>query len=256
MNKTILISNDDSIYSKGIKAIVEVANEFGKVIVVAPDRPQSAKSHSITLDGTISYKKSNIFGNEVEAYACSGTPADSVKLALNQILKEKPDMVLSGINHGANSSVNLIYSGTVAAAVEGALHSIPSIALSTTTHDADADFTAAKKYARIIIEKVINTKEESLCLNVNVPDIHESEIKGMKICKQTKGAWFEEFAPIKHPHKEVPYFWLTGKYVNFEPDRTDTDVWAIENNYVAIVPIKVDFTDYEMMKKLGEVIKN
>lgn len=249
----ILISNDDSIFAKGIKEIVEIAKEFGDVVVVAPDSPQSAKSHSITLEVPLFYNKSNIFGDDIEAYSCSGTPADCVKLAFNYLLKQKPDLVISGINHGSNYSINLIYSGTVAAAVEGAIHGVPSIAFSLTSHEPDADFEATKIYIRQIIKKVLKSNEKELCLNVNIPDVDYSEIKGMKVCKQTKGAWFEEFSPIVHPNKNTPYFWLTGKYANFEPEKTDTDVWAIENNYVSIVPMKIDFTDYEMIDKLSSV---
>ncbi len=252
MKPTILISNDDSIFSKGIKAMVEVARQFGKVVVVAPDKPQSAKSHAITLNNVISYRKTDIFGTEVDTYACSGTPADCIKLALNKILDKKPNLILSGINHGANSSVNLIYSGTIAAAVEGALHNIPSIAFSLTTHDENFDLEPAKKYSTEIIAKILETTpKDSLCLNVNIPNVAASAIKGLKICKQTKGAWFEAFDSVKHQHADNPFFLLNGKFINFEPNKEDTDIWALENNYVAIVPIKIDFTDYEMLDKLN-----
>lgn len=249
----ILISNDDSIYSKGIKALIEVAKKFDKrIVVVAPDKPQSAKSHSITLGEAITYRKSDLFGSEVEAYECSGSPADSVKLAINYILNEKPDLVLSGINHGANTSVNLIYSGTVAAAVEGAMHNIPALAFSVDSHDPDASFDAAVIFAERIIEKIINTKDNKLCLNINVPDIPFSEIKDTYVCKQTNGAWFEDFEADENSTEENPVLRLRGKYVNFEPERTDTDVWAMENNYVSIVPIKLDWTDYDNLNKIKD----
>ncbi len=250
----ILISNDDSIYSKGIKAAVEIAKKFGEVTVFAPDSPQSAQSHAITLEKPLSVKELYLFGNEVKVYACSGTPADSVKLALNHFMTEKPDLIISGINHGSNFSVNLLYSGTIAAAIEGALHNIPSIALSVTTHDADADFEAAKFYSSEIISKIIETKEKNICLNVNIPDINIKGIKGIKVCKQTKGAWFEEFFTVNHPNKTSPYFWMSGKYVNFEPENQNTDVWAIENNYVSVVPLKIDLTDYEMLNKIDKIL--
>ena len=250
----ILISNDDSIFSKGIKALVDVASKYGEVVVVAPDSPQSAKSHAITLENPISYKREDLFRSDIEAFACSGSPADCVKIAINQVLNRKPDLILSGINHGANTSVNILYSGTVAAALEGAIHKIPSIALSITSHDAEVDLEASKIYADQIIGKILQADNKEVCLNVNIPDIKQEEIKGMKICKQTIGAWFEEFFPIVHPHKINPIFWLTGKYVNFEPERTDTDIWAIENNYVAVVPIKIDLTDYEMIEELKKYI--
>jgi len=249
----ILISNDDSIFSKGIKALIEVSKKFDKkIVVVAPDKPQSAKSHSITLGNSLTYRKSDLFGPDVEAYECSGSPADSVKLALNYILDEKPDLILSGINHGANTSVNLIYSGTVAAAVEGAMHDIPSLAFSVDSHDPDANFDATVVYAEKIIDKILKTKDNKVCLNINVPNIPLSEIKGTKVCKQTIGAWFEDFELDEKSTKDNLLLNLKGKYVNFEPQRTDTDIWAIENNYVPIVPIKIDWTNYEDLNKIKD----
>lgn len=243
----ILITNDDSIHAKGLKNLVEVAVDYGEVIVVAPEQPQSAKSHSISLERPITYKKTKIFGDNIEAYYVNGTPADCIKLALNNLLSQKPDLVLSGINHGANTSVNLIYSGTVAGAMEGAMHNVPSLALSLDSHDPDADFTAAKYYIKKVIDFVLQvSNSKALCLNVNVPDIPQEQIKGIRIVKQTKGAWFEEFVKIPHPSKNANYFWLTGKFVNFEPQDTNNDVWAVENGYVSIVPLKIDFTNLEI----------
>ena len=256
MKPLILISNDDSIYSKGIKELVEVANLYGKVVVVAPDKPQSAQSHSVTLHAPLNLSKTDIFG-EVEAYTCSGTPADCVKMAIFKVLGRKPDLILSGINHGANYSVNLIYSGTVAVAIEALMHSIPSIAFSVDNHDADPDFGLAKKYIPEIIEKVINNElGNKTCLNVNFPNIMKEEAHGIKICVQTKGVWAEEFVERKHPSNSKPYFWLTGEFTNLEPENKDTDVWAIDNNYVAIVPLQLDFTNYSMIKKLKKIINN
>ena len=253
MRPLILISNDDSIYSKGIKELIEVAKQFGKVIVVAPDKPQSAKSHSVTLDAPITINKITRFG-DVEAYKCSGTPADCVKMAIYQVLDRKPDLVLSGINHGANYSVNLIYSGTVAVATEALMHSIPSIAFSVTTHDSDADFTLAKKYIHEIIEKIIKAGlNPKTCLNVNIPDIELEKAQGIKICTQTKGVWSEEFIKREHPTINKSYYWLTGEFSNLEPDNKKTDVWAINNNYIAIVPLQIDFTNYPMLEDLKKI---
>jgi len=250
----ILISNDDSINAKGIAALVEVAKQFDeKILVVAPDSPQSAKSHSITLGKPLTYQKNNIFGKDIEAYALSGTPADCIKFAINILLKEKPNLVLSGINHGGNFSVNLIYSGTVAAVVEAAMHKIPAIAFSVDDHSPDLDFDAAKHYAKIIIEKMLKMKNETYCLNVNLPYITKEQIKGIKICKQTSGVWFEEFEPVQVDHSPLPHFLLTGRYHNYEPQSVNTDVWAIENGYVAIVPIQTDLTDYEKLQKLSNI---
>ncbi len=247
----ILISNDDGVYSKGIKTLVEIAKKIDKkVVVVAPDKQQSAKSHSITLNDTVTYSKIDVFGDDIETYECSGTPADSVKLALNYILDTRPDLILSGINHGSNSSVNLIYSGTVAVAVEGALHNIPSIALSIDSHSPDVSFEPVIAYAEEIIKKVILQKTENLCLNVNFPNINSSEIKGIKVCKQTIGAWFEDFEEVENSNSDKIKLQLKGKFVNFEPERQDTDIWVLENNYISIVPIKIDFTNYDLLEKI------
>ncbi len=250
MKPLILISNDDSIYSKGIRELVEVAKEFGEVIVVAPSKPQSAKSHSVTLEEPLTIKETNVFG-DVKAYKCSGTPADCVKLALHHILDRKPDLLISGINHGANYSVNLIYSGTLAAAIEGFMHGINSIGLSVDSHKPDADFTIAKKYSKKIIKSVLENKLDSkICLNVNFPDIEPNQVKGVKICRQTKGAWAEEFVELTHPHTKKSIYWLTGTFKNLEPQNTDTDVWAINNNYIPIVPVQIDFTNYKIMQEM------
>lgn len=252
MNKRplILVTNDDSVYSKGIKELVEVAKFFGEVIVVGPDKPQSAKSHSVTLEEPMFLNPTSNFG-DTKAYKCSGTPADCVKIALHEILEVKPDLVLSGINHGSNSSVNVFYSGTLAATIEGCLHGIPSIGLSITSYEPDADFTLAKKVTAEIIEKVLKSGlEKGTCLNVNIPYILENESKGIKICRQTKGIWAEEFNKRTHPLRNKDYYWLTGKYINFEIDKTDTDIWALENNYIAVVPLQIDLTDYKSLETM------
>lgn len=246
----ILVSNDDSIFSNGIKELVEVAKRFGEVIVVAPDKPQSAKSHSVTLEAPIFLEEVNIF-DEVKAYKCSGTPADCVKIALFEIMKRKPDLVLSGINHGSNTSVNVIYSGTIAAAVEGCLHGIASIGLSITSHYPNSNLELSTKYSEEIIGKVLKYGlPKGTCLNVNIPDISVNEAKGIKICRQTKGVWAEEFNKRRHPNREEDYFWLTGRYINFEPEMTDNDLWALNNNYAAVVPLQIDFTDYKALKEM------
>lgn len=246
----ILVSNDDSIYAKGIKSLIEVAKEYGDVIIVAPDKPQSAKSHSVTLDVPLFCKKVDNFEG-VEAYKCSGTPADCIKIALHEILDRKPDLIISGINHGSNSSVNVIYSGTLAATIEGCLHGIPSIGFSLLSYDPDADFQASKIYASKIIKQTLsNDLDNGTCLNVNIPNLKYDNINGIQICKQTKGVWAEEFNKRKHPTRDINYFWLTGKYINLEPNSTDTDIYALENGYVAVVPIQIDLTAYQSIEKI------
>ena len=246
----IFISNDDGVRAPGLKALVEVAVKFGNVIVVAPDKAQSGQGHAVTIKDPIRLRKVNIFEN-VDTYECTGTPADSVKLAKDTILKgNKPDLVLSGINHGSNASINIIYSGTMSAAVEGAIEGIDAIGFSLDDFSLDADFNAAKHYAAIIIQKVLNkTIKQNLLLNVNIPKLPLEEIKGIKIVRQAKGKWVEEFSKSIDPRGN-PYYWLTGKFENLEKESTGTDLWALENAYVSVVPSTFDLTDYNLMNKI------
>ena len=245
----ILITNDDSVNAPGIHALVEAVKGLGKVIVVAPDKPQSGMGHAITIGHPLRLQKVNMFG-DVEAYSCSGTPVDCVKLAVDKVIHDKPDICISGINHGANHSINVIYSGTMSAALEAAIESIPSIGFSLLDLSIEADFTAAIKYARLIVEQVLNSKlkEKHLCLNVNIPKGDEKMIKGVKVCKQAYAKYEEEFDERKDPHGRR-YYWLTGEFINFDKAR-DTDVWALEHNYVSVVPVQFDLTNYELKKKL------
>ncbi|GIV42301.1 MAG: 5'-nucleotidase SurE [Vicingaceae bacterium] len=244
----ILVVNDDGITAPGIQALVEVAKDFGEVTVVAPDKPQSGMGHAITVNSMLRVHPFRMDG--ITAYACSGTPVDCVKLAVDVVFKnEKPDWVFSGINHGANHSINVIYSGTMSAAIEAAIEGIPAIGFSLCDFSIEADFSVAKKYARIIIEQAINTPwEKNVCLNVNIPRIDEPLVRGIKICRQAKAFWKEEFDERIDPSGK-PYYWLTGKFVSMD-EGTDHDVWALENNYVSVVPIQVDLTDYSMLDKL------
>lgn len=245
----ILVTNDDGIHAKGLEALVEVVKPFGDVVVVAPDKGNSAKSHAVTLDQPLFYKKRKEVDN-VKYYACSGTPVDCVKMGINTVLPRHPDFVVSGINHGSNASINVIYSGTMAGAIEGCINGIPSIGFSVTDHAEDLDFTAAKKFAKIVFDKVFNySLTRYTCLNVNIPYIHMSEIKGIKVCKQARGKWDEEFDRRSHPHGRI-YYWLTGRYINLEPENENTDSWGLDHNYVTIVPIKTDMTDYEELKRI------
>ncbi|MBK7699622.1 MAG: 5'/3'-nucleotidase SurE [Saprospiraceae bacterium] len=247
----ILITNDDGIVAPGIKALVEVARQFGEVVVVAPDAPQSGQGHAITLHKPLKLRKVSMWEG-IEAYECSGTPVDCVKLAKNVLLKDKKiDLCLSGINHGANSSINILYSGTMSAAMEASIENIDSIGFSLLDFSFDADFTGAKMYAAKIIKSVLeNPLQDCKLLNVNIPACAPDEIQGIRVCRQGNGTWVEEFQEGKDPRGEK-YYWLTGKFVSFEDeDNTENDIWALKHNYVSIVPSGHDLTHYKDIDKL------
>lgn len=247
-NPLILVVNDDGITAPGIKALLSVAKEFGEVVVVAPDKPQSGMGHAITINSTLHVSKTEVDGNI--AYACSGTPVDCVKIAVNKILDRKPDLIVSGINHGSNSSINVIYSGTMSAAVEGALEKIPSIGFSLLDHSIDADFTAAKTIAKKIIAAVIeNNQRNFLCLNVNIPNLSTDLIAGIKVCRQAKGNWQEDYDARTDPMGRT-YYWLTGKFV-IDDDGEDTDEYALNKGYVSVVPVQPDITHYKILNELN-----
>ncbi len=244
----ILITNDDGITAPGIRNLVEAVKDMGKIVVVAPDKPQSGMGHAITIGHPLRLNKVQVF-DDIEAYQCTGTPVDCVKLAVDKVLHRKPDICLSGINHGANHSINVIYSGTMSAAVEAAIESIPSIGFSLLDYSIEADFSAARKYARMIVEKMLKTKlDKHTILNVNFPAVNDKLIKGVKLCRQAYAKYEEDFLERDDPHGRK-YFWLTGEFVNFDKGK-DTDVWALENNYVSIVPVQFDMTNYVLKAKL------
>ena len=246
---TILITNDDGISSPGIRNLVEAVKDLGKVVVVAPDKPQSGMGHAITIGVPLRLNKVNVFEG-IEAYQCTGTPVDCVKLAVDKVLHHKPDICLSGINHGANHSINVIYSGTMSAAVEAAIESIPSIGFSLLDYSLEADFTASRKYARMIVEQLLQTEklDKHLVLNVNIPIATVAEIKGVKICRQAYAKYEEDFKERKDPQGKK-YYWLTGAFLNLDKGN-DTDVWALENGYVSVVPVQFDLTNYTLKKDL------
>jgi 5'-nucleotidase len=244
----ILVTNDDGITAPGIKNLVEAVKDLGKVVVVAPDKPQSGMGHAITIGQPLRLHSIHLLP-DVEAWQCSGTPVDCVKLAVDKVLHRKPDICLSGINHGSNHSINVIYSGTMSAAVEAAIESIPSIGFSLLDYSIEADFTASRKIVRTITEKVLNGKmDKHLILNVNIPAIQEELIRGIRICRQAYAKYEEDFIERKDPHGRK-YFWLTGEFKNLDKGR-DTDVWALENNYVSVVPVQFDLTNYVLKDKL------
>ena len=244
----ILITNDDSITAPGIRYLVEAVKDLGRIVVVAPDKPQSGMGHAITIGHPLRLQKSHIMDG-VEAWTCSGTPVDCVKLAVDKVLHRKPDICLSGINHGANHSINVIYSGTMSAAIEASIENIPSAGFSLMDFSLEADFAGAKKYARMIVEKMLSKKaDKHLCLNVNIPKGDEKLIKGVKVCKQAYAKYEEDFEERKDPSGKK-YFWLTGEFLNLEKSK-DTDVWALQHNYVSIVPVQYDLTNYLLKKKI------
>jgi 5'-nucleotidase len=248
--KLILVTNDDGLHAKGIASLVEAVEPLGTVIVVAPGESQSGMSQAITVKHPLRARKSQL--NGCESFAVNGTPTDCVKLAFNQLLPRKPDLLVSGINHGSNSSTSVLYSGTLGAALEGSINGIPSIGFSLMSYDPDADFGVAKKYARRIAQEVLNNGlPKYTCLNVNIPNLPEDKIQGIRICRQTIGYWKEEFDKRTDPQGRE-YYWLTGQYFNTEPDAVDSDEWALKNNYIAVVPLRIDLTCYSTM----ELIKN
>ena len=244
MNKPlILVTNDDGITAPGIKSLVSVARKFGKVVVVAPDSPQSGMGHAITLTKPLRLHPSDMFEG-IRSYECSGTPVDCVKIAVDKVLDRKPDLCISGINHGSNSSINVIYSGTMSAAVEAALEGIPSIGFSLCDFAHDADFSVARYAAEKVITQVLKYGlEDNTLLNVNVPKVKLEELEGIKICRQAMAKWEEEFDARKDPHGRE-YFWLTGKFVNNDKGE-DTDEWALAHKYVSVVPVQYDLTAHK-----------
>ena len=252
----IFITNDDSYLSKGFRHIVELAKEFGRVVAIAPDRVQSGMSQAITINQPLFMRQVEA-SEGVEIYAFSGTPVDCAKIAFDHIFaNRKVDLVLSGINHGSNAAVNVMYSGTMGAAIEGSFYGVPSIGLSLDDHDPDADFEGAVMYGRKIIAQVLEAADRlprPLCLNVNVPRCAAQDIQGIRLCRQTRGFWREDFFRREDPHGRE-YFWLTGAFQNIEPDAEDTDEGALAHRYVAVVPVQVDMTDYGMLRSLSGVI--
>lgn len=247
----ILVSNDDDITAKGIRTLVEIMRTLGEVVVVAPDRPQSGKGHAITLGEPLRLKKSTIFGADIEAYECSGTPADCVKLGKHLLLKNRqPDLVVSGINHGSNSSISVLYSGTMSAAIEAAMEGLPSVGFSLCDYGADADFSHTHAYVSEIAQRVLTKGiPRGVALNVNLPKRSETAIKGIKLCRQSSGNYQERFEQRTDPYGRA-YYWMDGDFVNFDPDAQDTDEWALANGYVSVVPCKFDLTDYDALSHL------
>lgn len=246
----ILITNDDGINAGGIKALIEVASEFGEIVVVAPDSPQSGMGHAVTLSNPIRLHEVDLFDG-IDAYECSGTPVDCVKLAKNILLKDREvALCLSGINHGSNASINIIYSGTMSAAMEASLEGIPSIGFSLLDYSHQANFEPSKPFLRILISHVLeHGMEHGTLWNVNIPKLPEKQIKGIRICRQADANWEEEFVEAFDPRGQK-YYWMTGNFVNKDPGE-DTDIRALQEGYVSVVPSMHDLTNYKAIQNLG-----
>jgi 5'-nucleotidase len=249
-NRLILVTNDDGITAPGIQSLVNVASKFGKVVVVAPDSPQSGMGHAITMNKPLRIDKNNQFGKYIDSYHCSGTPVDCVKLAVSNILSRPPDLLVSGINHGANSSINIIYSGTMSAAMEGAIGDIPSIGFSLLNYSWDANFDTSELVCEKIIEQtLVYGIPTNTLLNVNIPDVRPSDFQGFKVCRQAKAKWVEDFQERTDPFNRN-YYWMTGEFVNMDKGE-DTDVWALDHNYASVVPVQFDLTAHHAMGRIN-----
>ena len=247
----IVVTNDDGIFSKGIKALIEVASEFGELLIVAPDKPQSGMGHAITVNNIIRVEEDPLHA-EYNSYSCTGTPVDCIKVARHLLCDRVPDLVVSGINHGANTGTSVLYSGTMSAAVEGAIERIPSVGFSLDSFDSIADFDVAREVAYRIIKKMMNSLShlpQDICLNDNIPAIPVEQLKGIKVCRAAKAYWKDELDERLDQHGRK-YYWLSGEFENNDLGE-DTDLFAIKNNYASVVPIHYDMTAYHWMSTIN-----
>jgi len=246
----ILVTNDDGITAPGIQTLISIMKTIGDVVVVAPDSPQSGMGHAITVDSTLHCDKISKSDADTLEYSCSGTPADCVKLAVHEILDRKPDLCVSGINHGSNSSINVIYSGTMSAAIEAGIEGIPAIGFSLLDYSWDADFSQITSYIKNIVTNVLeNGMPKDVVLNVNFPKLKKDAIKGIKVCRQAKGNWVEDFDKRTSPMGKE-YYWLSGQFKCFDKGQ-DTDIWALENGYISLVPCQFDLTAHHTIQHLN-----
>jgi 5'-nucleotidase len=248
----ILVTNDDGITAPGLRTLVLLMKTLGDVIVVAPDSPQSGMGHAITLDSTLYSKKMKTDTDDtgIEEYSCSGTPADCVKLALQELLERKPDICVSGINHGSNSSINVIYSGTMSAAIEAGIEGIPAIGFSLCDYNWDADFSHAGGFiTEIVTQALTNGIPKGVVLNVNIPKLEKKNLKGIKICRQARANWKEKFDKRTSPMGK-DYYWLTGKFELLDKGE-DTDEWALANGFISVVPTQFDLTAHHVIQELN-----
>ncbi|HNT92948.1 MAG: 5'/3'-nucleotidase SurE [Bacteroidales bacterium] len=248
-DKLILITNDDGLYAGGLRTLIRIMEDFGKLVVISTTDSRSAMSQALTVKQPIRVKLLEEDEHK-RIFACSGTPADGVKLAVNQLLERKPDLIASGINHGSNASASILYSGTMAAALEGCLYNITSVGFSLNSYSSSADFSGCDKYIRQICSMLLSEPlPPGICLNVNFPALPAEEIRGMVVARQASGNWQEEFERRKDPAGKT-YYWLTGSFINHEPEASDTDDWAIQNGFVSVVPVTTDMTAYRYMETL------
>lgn len=248
----ILVTNDDGVSAKGIRSLVDAVRGLARIVVVAPDSARSGQSGAITPNRPLDLVKVSE-EEDLQIYQTNGTPVDCVKLAMNELLDEKPDLLLSGINHGSNAAVSILYSGTMGAVLEGCVCGIDSIGFSLCNFDADADFSIAGHFARTITADVLKRGlQKGVCLNVNVPDLNH--VKGIRVCRQAAGHWTQEFERRQTPDGKEE-FWLTGYFHNLEPEAADTDEWALREGYVAIVPCHIDMTAHRMISQMSYLEK-
>lgn len=246
----ILITNDDGITAPGLQKLISIMQKIGDIVVVAPDKPQSGMGHAVTVTSPLMLQPFNSEDRHPE-YSCTGTSVDCVKMGIKIVLGRKPDLLVSGINHGSNASVNILYSGTMAAALEAAIEDIPAIGFSLNNYSVNANFDGFEEYVekicRMVLEKGL---PPATCLNVNIPDVNGSEIKGLKFVRQGRGFWNEKYDARIDPFKRN-YYWLTGVFENIDNDQ-ETDTWALKNNYIAVVPVHIDMTSYHALQLMKE----
>ncbi|MBT8297095.1 MAG: 5'/3'-nucleotidase SurE [Maribacter sp.] len=248
----ILVTNDDGINAPGLRSLIRFMAEIGDVIVVAPDSPQSGMGHAITLDSTLYSSKIEVGEKDgaLAEYSCSGTPADCVKLALQELLDRRPDICISGINHGSNASINVIYSGTMSAAIEAGIEGIPAIGFSLCDYKWHADFeSSGDAVKRIVREALKNTMPKGVVLNVNIPKMNGESPNGIRICRQARANWKEKFDKRTNPMGK-DYYWLTGEFELLDKGE-DTDIWALSNGFVSVVPTQFDLTAHHAIQHLN-----
>ncbi len=245
----ILVTNDDGITAPGIRALIDMAKDFGDIYVVAPDSPQSGMGHAVTLHSIIQIEEIQIEEETRKEFSCSGTPVDCVKLAVSNILPRKPDLCISGINHGSNSSINVIYSGTMSAAVEAGIEGIPAIGFSLSDFSYNADFDAARVFIQKIIAEVLEKGlPKGVVLNVNIPKLPKEDLQGIKVCRQADAKWIEEFDKRVDPRGKT-YFWMTGEFKNLDKGE-DTDEYALSQGYISVVPVRFDLTAHHVLSEM------